>query len=78
MTKGGGNVSLFQYLRKEARRLMKIYEVNGRKVWLNEAPEGYVAPKKEEPKAEPKAKPEPANKAKKAPANKARKAGSNK
>jgi hypothetical protein len=58
---------------------MKIYEVNGRLVWLNKAPEGYVEPaKKEEPKAEPKAKPEPANKAKKAPANKARKAGSNK
>ena len=78
MTKGGGNVSLFQYLRKEALRLMKIYEVNGRLVWLNKAPEGYVEPVKEEPKAEPKAKPEPATKAKKAPANKARKAGSNK
>lgn len=62
---------------------MKIYDVNGRKVWLNEAPEGYVSPKKpeankEEPKAEPKARPEPANKAKKTPQNKARKAGSNK
>ena len=57
---------------------MKIYEINGRKVWLNEAPEGYEEPKKEEPKAELKAKPEPVNKAKKTGANKSRKAGSNK
>lgn len=58
---------------------MQIYEVNGRLVWLNKAPEGYEAPKKPEPKVEePKAKPATANKAKKAPANKARKAGSNK
>lgn len=53
---------------------MKIYEINGRKVWLDKAPEGYEEPKKEEPKKEP----APATKAKKAPANKARKAGSNK
>lgn len=60
---------------------MKIYEVNGRKVWLNQPPEGYVAPVKAEPKKEEpevKAKPEPANKARKAPANKSRKAGSKK
>lgn len=65
---------------------MKIYEVNGRKVWLDKAPEGYVEPKKAEPeKVEPKkeepeikAKPATANKAKKATANKSRKAGSNK
>ena len=58
---------------------MKIYEVNGRKVWLDKAPEGYVEPVKEEPKkAEPETKAKPAEKAKKAPANKARKAGSNK
>lgn len=62
---------------------MKIYEVNGRKVWLDKAPEGYEEPKKAEPvkvEAEPekKAKPAPANKAKKAPANKSRKAGSDK
>ena len=60
---------------------MKAYEVNGRKVWLNKAPEGYVEPVKAEPKKEEpeiKAKPEPANKAKKATANKSRKAGSNK
>lgn len=58
---------------------MQIYEVNGRLVWLDKAPEGYEPPKKPEPKVEePKAKPATANKAKKAPANKARKAGSNK
>lgn len=51
---------------------MKIYEVNGRKVWLD--------PKDAPADAIPvgKAKPAPANKAKKAPANKSRKAGSNK
>lgn len=48
---------------------MKIYEVNGRKVWLDKAPEGY---------AEPVKKAEPETKAKKASANKSRKAGSNK
>ena len=58
---------------------MKIYVVDGRKVWLDKAPEGYEEPAKVEKKPEePKAKPETANKAKKAPANKARKAGSNK
>ena len=67
----------------EERRLatMKVYEVNGRKVWLNNPPEGYVEPKKAEPKKEEpeiKAKPETANKARKATANKSRKAGSNK
>lgn len=59
---------------------MKIYEVGGRKVWLNAPPEGYVEPekpkkteeKKEEPKVETKAKPESSK------SNKARKAGSNK
>lgn len=55
---------------------MKIYIVNGRKVWLDKAPEGAeeVKPvvKAEEPKAEAKAKPETANKARKAPANKKR------
>lgn len=57
---------------------MKIYEVNGRKVWLNEAPEGYEEPKTE-PKVEAKAEePKPAPKAKKTPSNKARKAGNNK
>lgn len=65
---------------------MKIYEVNGRKVWLDpkDAPADAIpvgkakaAPVKvEEP--EEKAKPATANKAKKAPANKSRKAGSNK
>ena len=65
---------------------MKIYVVDGRKVWLDKAPEGYEEPKKVEPvkveekteeaKVEPKAEPKP--KAKKAPANKVRKAGSNK
>jgi hypothetical protein len=57
---------------------VKIYEVNGRLVWLNKAPEGYEEPKKEEPKAEEPKKEEPKTKAKKAPANKARKAGGNK
>ena len=62
---------------------MKIFEVNGRKVRLNKAPEGYAAPKKteekkDEQKAEPKAITEPANKARKTTQNKARKAGSNK
>ena len=59
---------------------MKIYIVNGRKVWLDKAPEGaeVVKPvvKAEEPKAEAKAKPVTANKARKAPANKAKKEGS--
>ena len=39
---------------------MKIYEVDGRKVWLDKAPEGYevkktekVEPKVEEPKVDP-------------------------
>lgn len=60
---------------------MKIYEVDGRKVWLRTAPAGYEAPKKAEPaKAEPKEEPkaEIETKAKKTPANKARKAGANK
>lgn len=66
---------------------MKIYMLNGSKVWLDpetapaEAipygkPKAVAPVKAEEP--EQKAKPEPANKAKKAPANKSRKAGSNK
>ncbi len=58
---------------------MKIYIVNGRKVWLDKAPEGYEEPKKEEPKkVEPVKAEEPETKAKKTTANKARKAGSNK
>ena len=70
---------------------MKIFLLNGSKVWLDPetAPAEaipYGKPKAEPKKAEPekktepeqKAKPEPANKAKKAPANKSRKAGSNK
>jgi len=58
---------------------MKIYTVNGRKVWLDKAPEGYEEPKKEEPKkVEPVKAEEPETKAKKTTANKARKAGSNK
>lgn len=70
---------------------MKIYLLQGRKVWLTEdkapaeaillsKPE-KVAPVKAEAKEEEpelKAKPTPANKAKKAPANKSRKAGSTK
>lgn len=60
---------------------MKIYIVNGRKVWLDKAPEGVaeVKPevKKDEPKAdaETKAKPATANKGRKASANKAKKDG---
>ena len=57
---------------------MKIYTVNGRKVWLDKAPEGYENTKPvktEEPKAEPKAKTATANKARKATANKSRKEG---
>lgn len=70
---------------------MKIYMLNGSKVWLDPetAPAEaipYGKPKAEPKKVEPikevepeqKAKPEPANKAKKAPANKSRKAGANK
>ena len=70
---------------------MKIFLLNGSKVWLDPetAPAEAIPlakPKAEVKKPEPvkkeepeqKAKPEPANKAKKAPANKARKAGSNK
>ena len=57
---------------------MKIYEVNGRKVWLDKAPEGYEEPKtiKKTEDDEPKAEPTP--KAKKASQNKSRKAGANK
>ena len=57
---------------------MKVYEVNGRKVWLNEPPQGYVEPKKEDKtvKAEPTAEIKP--KAKKVPQNKSRKAGADK
>ena len=57
---------------------MKIYEINGRKVWLNEPPKGYVEPepkKKTEEKVEPKAEPKP--KAKKV-SNKSRKEVKNK
>ena len=60
---------------------MKIYEVNGRKVWLDKAPSGYEEPKVEktaEVKTEEKAKTATANKARKTPANKSRKAGSDK
>lgn len=62
---------------------MKIYEVNGRKVWLDKAPEGYEEPKKPEPvKVDPVTEKTPEKKvetkAKKTPANKAKKAGSNK
>ena len=54
---------------------MKIYEVDGRKVWLDKAPEGYEVkkPEKVEPKVE-----EPKTKAKRTPSNKGRKAGNNK
>lgn len=58
---------------------MKIYEINGRKVWLDKAPEGYEEPKKAEIKVEPKTEPEPVPvKVKKATSNKARKSGGNK
>jgi len=61
---------------------VKIYVVNGRKVWLDKAPEGAeeVKPvvKAEEPEAEPKAKPITANKARKTPANKSKKEGKTK
>ena len=61
---------------------MKIYEINGRKVWLDPAaaPADAITmeqPKKEQPKPEP-VQEEPKEKAKKTPANKARKAGGNK
>lgn len=58
---------------------MKIYNVNGRLVWLDKAPEGYEEPKPEKTveKVEP-VKEKTETKAKKAPANKSRKAGSNK
>lgn len=60
---------------------MKIYEIGGRKVWLDKAPEGYEEPKKPEPvvKVEPKAEePKPKAKAKKIPQNKSRKEVKNK
>lgn len=59
---------------------MKIYVVNGRKVWLDKAPEGAeeVKPVTKAEEAEPKAKPITANKARKTPANKSRKEGSKK
>lgn len=61
---------------------MKIYEVNGRKVWLDKAPMGYEEkkPEKAEPKKveEPKKDVEPKTKAKSVPSNKGRKARNNK
>lgn len=62
---------------------MKIYTVNGRKVWLDEktAPANAVPleqPKKTQQAAPEPVKEEPETKAKKTPANKARKAGGNK
>lgn len=62
---------------------MKIFFLNGRKVWLDEKnlPDGAVAcgvEKKEQEKTEPAKEVKIETKAKKAPANKARKAGSNK
>lgn len=56
---------------------MKVYEINGRKVWLNEPPKGYEEPKKVE-KVEPEKVEEPKTKVRKAASNKARKAGNNK
>lgn len=57
---------------------MKIYEVDGRKVWLNNPPEGYVEPVKEEPKKAEPVEEKPKSKAKKAPQNKSRKEVKNK
>ena len=58
---------------------MKIYNVNGRDVWLNEPPKGYVEPeqKKTEEKVEPKTEPKPKAKAKRV-SNKSRKEVGNK
>lgn len=58
---------------------MKIYNVNGRMVWLNEPPKGYVEPepKKTEEKVEPKTEPKPKAKAKRV-SNKSRKEVGNK
>lgn len=55
---------------------MKIYEIGGRKVWLDKAPEGYEEPKKPEPVV--KVEPKPKAKAKKIPQNKSRKEVKNK
>ena len=57
---------------------MKIYVVDGRKVWLNEPPKGAVEvkPEKIEKADEPEEEIKP--KAKKVRQNKARKAGANK
>lgn len=56
---------------------MKIYNVNGRLVWLDKAPDGCVEPEiKTEEKVEPKAETKP--KAKKTPSNKSRKEVKNK
>ena len=62
---------------------MKIYTLNGRKVWLDPetAPAEAIPfeqPKKAQQIAPEPVKEEPETKAKKAPANKARKAGGNK
>lgn len=61
---------------------MKIYIINGRKVWLENAPEGAVeykpAKKPAEHQETQETAQETAKKAKKTPANKARKAGGNK
>ena len=58
---------------------MKIYSINGRDVWLNEPPKGYVEPeqKKTEEKVEPKTDSKPKAKAKRV-SNKSRKEVGNK
>lgn len=57
---------------------MKIYIVDGRKVWLDKAPEGYEEPKRKKAKTKDEPTAEVKPKAKKTTQNKARKAGANK
>ena len=73
----GSSVTLFSKLGERRVATIKIYEINGRKVWLKEPPKGYEEPKKVE-KVEPEKVEEPKTKVRKAASNKARKAGNNK
>lgn len=76
----------FHNLEEGRKHPVKIFLVNGSKVWLDPETAPAEAIPYGKPKAQPvkkaepetKAQPEPVNKAKKTPANKSRKAGSNK
>lgn len=86
LTGAGQSAPAFHNLEEGRKHPVKIFLVNGSKVWLDPETAPAEAIPYGKPKAQPvkkaepetKAQPEPANKAKKAPANKSRKAGSNK